>query len=83
MPFAFQRYDRCSCTALRLVTSRSPLSGAVFAAQIETQLGLGTYRWWEEEELRELSAVVGLQNFQRHRTGRFILFSVTKPNSAP
>ena len=49
------------------------------APQIESQLGRGSYRWWEEEELRELSALVGLQNFRRHRTGRFIMFCVTKP----
>ncbi len=51
------------------------------APQID-QLGRGSYRWWEEEELRELSALVGLQNFRRHRTGRFIMFCVTKPEHA-
>lgn len=40
------------------------------------------YRWWEEQELRDLTASMGLQNFQRHRRNRFILFAVTKPQTA-
>lgn len=38
-----------------------------------------TYRWWEEQELRDLCATVGLQDFQRIRKDRFILFTVRKP----
>jgi hypothetical protein len=37
------------------------------------------YRWWEEAELRELAAAVGLQGFARQRSNRFILFVVSKP----
>ena len=37
------------------------------------------YQWWEEAELRELTAAMGLQNFQRHRSNRFIMLSVSKP----
>ncbi|CAK0786209.1 hypothetical protein CVIRNUC_009422 [Coccomyxa viridis] len=36
------------------------------------------YQWWEEQELRELMATMGLRNFQRHRSNRFIMFSVQK-----
>ncbi len=39
-------------------------------------------QWWEEQELRELTATMGLQNFQRHRSNRFIMFAVQKPQSA-
>ena len=39
-------------------------------------------QWWEEQELRELTATMGLQNFQRHRSNRFIMFSVQKPWSS-
>ncbi|GLC56003.1 hypothetical protein PLESTB_001054000 [Pleodorina starrii] len=39
------------------------------------------YRWWEEQELRDLCAAVGLQDFRRERTWRFIMFAVTKPGS--
>ena len=38
------------------------------------------YRWWEEQELRDLTASMGLQNFQRHRQNRFIMFAVSKPH---
>ena len=37
------------------------------------------YQWWEEAELRELTAAMGLQNFKRQRSNRFILFSARKP----
>ncbi|CAL5226905.1 g9779 [Coccomyxa viridis] len=40
------------------------------------------YQWWEEQELRELTATMGLQNFQRHRSNRFIMFAVQKPRSS-
>lgn len=40
------------------------------------------YRWWEEQELRDLTASMGLQNFQRHRQNRFIMFAVNKPHAA-
>ena len=40
------------------------------------------YQWWEEVELKELIAAMGLQDFQRHRSNRFILFSVRKPAAA-
>ena len=48
--------------------------------QIEARLlGTSSYRWWEEEELRDITAAVGLQNFRRHRSNRFIMFCVSKP----
>ena len=37
------------------------------------------YQWWEEAELKELTAAMGLQDFRRHRSNRFIMFSVHKP----
>ena len=45
-------------------------------------LSLRTLQWWEEQELRELMATMGLRNFQRHRSNRFIMFSVQKPLQA-
>ena len=36
-------------------------------------------QWWEEQELRELTASMGLENFRRHRSNRFIMFCVQKP----
>ena len=36
-------------------------------------------QWWEEQELRELTAAMGLKDFQRHRSNRFIMFAVRKP----
>ncbi len=47
--------------------------------QIDKALVSSTYRWWEEEELRDLCASVGLQGFRRHRSFRFILFTAAKP----
>ena len=38
-------------------------------------------QWWEEQELRELTATMGLENFRRHRSNRFIMFCVQKPLS--
>ncbi len=38
-----------------------------------------SYRWWNEQELRDLCAMVGLVDFQRIRTRQFILLNVTKP----
>ncbi len=40
------------------------------------------YRWWEEAELKDLCATVGLVNFQRERRLRFIMFSASKPELA-
>lgn len=40
-----------------------------------------TYKWWEEQELRDLAASVGLQNFTAHRSNRFIMLQVTKPSA--
>jgi hypothetical protein len=37
------------------------------------------YKWWEEAEIKDLCSTVGLQDFQRHRSGQFILFSARKP----
>lgn len=39
-------------------------------------------KWWEEQELRDLCAAVGLIDFQRQRSNRFILFSARKPPGA-
>lgn len=40
------------------------------------------YKWWSEDELRDLFASVGLGEFQRQRSNRFILWSVQKPGAA-
>jgi ubiquinone/menaquinone biosynthesis C-methylase UbiE len=37
------------------------------------------FRWWEEQELRDLCSSVGLEGFTRERSWRFIMFSVRKP----
>lgn len=41
----------------------------------------GPYRWWNEQELREICGRMGLKMWTRHRRLRFIMFSVTKPVS--
>ncbi|EIE18993.1 S-adenosyl-L-methionine-dependent methyltransferase [Coccomyxa subellipsoidea C-169] len=46
---------------------------------LDPMSGGSNYQWWEEAELRELTAAMGLQDFQRHRTNRFIMFAVQKP----
>ena len=63
------------------VVTKTPSSFAV-VLQLSSSRSL-PYRWWEEQELRDLTASMGLQNFQRHRRNRFILFAVTKPESSP
>ncbi|KAI3430392.1 hypothetical protein D9Q98_004987 [Chlorella vulgaris] len=40
------------------------------------------YKWWQEQELRDLCDSVGLVDFRRARSNRFILFSVAKPENA-
>lgn len=47
--------------------------------QLDKALVSRQYTWWEEEELRDLSASVGLEKFERTRQWRFILFKVQKP----
>ena len=37
------------------------------------------YKWWQEQELKDLCNTVGLLDFRRARSNRFILFSATKP----
>lgn len=37
------------------------------------------YRWWEEDEIRDLCDTAGLQSFMRERKNRFIMFCVSKP----
>jgi len=44
--------------------------------------GSGSYRWWNEGELKEICARMGLDAYKCERRLRFILFSVTKPESA-
>lgn len=41
------------------------------------------YRWWAEQELRDLCTSVGLQDFSRDRQWRFIMFAATKPMPTP
>lgn len=40
----------------------------------------GAFKWWEEDEIRDLAASVGLRGFTRQRSNRFILFCVQKPD---
>ena len=42
----------------------------------------GTFKWWQEDELRDLCGSVGLGAFVRNRDNRFILFRATKPAAA-
>jgi hypothetical protein len=43
--------------------------------------GAAGFRYWEEAELTDLAASVGLGSYQRIRSRMFILFSVTKPGT--
>ncbi|KAF5826430.1 S-adenosyl-L-methionine-dependent methyltransferase [Dunaliella salina] len=47
--------------------------------QLDAPFISGQYRWWEEAELRDLCTGVGLQDFVRDRSMRFIMFSAKKP----
>ncbi|KAG1680345.1 hypothetical protein FOA52_015435 [Chlamydomonas sp. UWO 241] len=47
-------------------------SGAVVRAQ---------YKWWEEQELKDLCASVGLDRYTRERSNRFIMLCARKPGS--
>ena len=38
-----------------------------------------SYRWWNEQELRDLCTMVGLTGFERIRTRQFIQFTAKKP----
>jgi hypothetical protein len=38
-----------------------------------------TFRYWEEDELKDLVAAVGLQDYTRTRSRMFIMFAATKP----
>eukprot|EP00798_Chlamydomonas_sp_ICE-L_P021013 gene21013-27874_t len=42
-------------------------------------VGSEQYKWWQEDELRDLCDSVGLEGFERQRTWRFIMFCVRKP----
>merc|ERR1711879_433620 len=37
------------------------------------------YKFWEEQELKDLCTALGLKDFRREREQRFIMFAVTKP----
>ena len=37
------------------------------------------YKWWQEQELKDLCNTVGLLDFRRARSNRFIIFAATKP----
>jgi hypothetical protein len=38
-----------------------------------------TFRYWEEDELKDLVAAVGLTGYTRTRSRMFIMFAATKP----
>ena len=48
--------------------------------QIDSSLVRAQYKWWEEDELKDLCASVGLESFTRERSWRFIMFSARKPD---
>ena len=49
--------------------------------QLEKELMRGSraYRFWEEQELRELTELCGMDFFEVERSNRFIMFCATKP----
>jgi len=60
------------------------LLGDAFVLPLAQAIGAqrtSSYRWWNEAELRDLCAMVGLTDFQRIRTRQFILLRVSKPAS--
>jgi hypothetical protein len=75
----------CRCTllllCLTLVHARRPLQRAQNLNPFNDQ-GTAGFRYWEEAELTDLAASVGLGSYQRIRSRMFILFSVTKPGTA-
>ena len=56
----------------------SAASHASFSVQLDP-LGSVSYRPWEEAELRELGSAMGMTNFRRYRTRRFIMFCMERP----
>jgi len=54
-----------------------PLSAALSQQRVGAP-----YRWWTEPELRDLTAMCGLEGFDRQRTKQFIMLSVRKPGGA-
>ncbi|PNH02967.1 hypothetical protein TSOC_011016 [Tetrabaena socialis] len=69
-----QRLHRARLVIVRALQNLDPTSAG-------GPLG-GPYRWWEEAELQDLCAAVGLADFRRERDWRFIMFAATKPGGA-
>jgi hypothetical protein len=55
----------------------TPLPGVPVQASKRAQSR--QYQLWEEDELRDLAAAVGLVGFSRTRSFRYIMFSAAKP----
>eukprot|EP00887_Chlorella_sp_A99_P007194 scaffold2.g7194.t1 len=49
--------------------------------QLDPMNSNSSMRYWDEAELRDLCTAVGLQDFRRNRSNRFIMFAATKPTS--
>lgn len=64
--------------ALRLLVDAFRNGLASQIDPIQGSSGAG-FKQWEEAELKDLTESVGLQNLDRVRDNRFILFSATKP----
>lgn len=45
--------------------------------------GNTTFRYWEEAELQDLVATVGLTGYTRMRSRMFIIFAAAKPQPEP
>ena len=54
---------------------------AIASASPSSSFMSSTYKFWLETELSDLFKIVGLEEFQRQRNFRFILWSCRKPMS--
>jgi hypothetical protein len=73
------------CRAKSLTHAAPPLLPAPACAQNFNPFGVNTrsFRYWEEDELRDLCSSVGLQGFTRNRSRMYIMFSAIKPEQQP
>jgi hypothetical protein len=64
--------------ACRPVLTATPVP-ATASPRLQLEPNPRAYKWWQEQELKDLCNTVGLLDFRRARSNRFILFSATKP----
>jgi hypothetical protein len=71
------------CVALALLEGVAVPNPSCCCCTVQTLNPFGrsnqTFRYWEEDELKDLVAAVGLTDYTRTRSRMFIMFAATKP----